>query len=367
MAFATFGFAYLAARPDRARLLALATGLGSGALVTLSLVAFPLWWQFFGPQSYHGLDHGPTGNDLVAFTRYASQSIAGDPVSAGDVAINRTEENAFFGWPLIVLVVVILCWLRHDAVARSLGIAAFVMAWLSTGVELVIAHEPTGVPGPWAILTELPLLDSVLESRLTLGCVPAIAALLALAADRMHTMRGDTTVRLLWIGSLTAALLPLVPLPLETYDRPPVPRFLADGTWRSYVDPGGAVVPVPVATPGYSEPMHWQVEAGLGYPMPEGYFLGPSGPDDPRGRYGAAQRPTSQLLRTVAARGEPATIGPRERSNALADLRYWNADLVVLAPRDHDQALRTTLTDLLGRPGKWVGDVWIWDVRELTP
>ncbi|GAB3435527.1 glycosyl transferase [Actinophytocola sediminis] len=368
MTLLVFGVAYLLAHPNPARLLRpLAVGLGTGAVVALAIVAVPLWWQFFGPQSYHSLEHGPTGNDLLAFTRYASQSVAGDPGSAGAVAMNRTEENAFFGWPLIILVVVILWWLRRDALARALGVAAFVLAWLSTGVELVIANEPTGIPGPWVVLTELPLLDTIIESRLALGCVPAIGALLALAADRIDatTIRSGPT-RLWWLGSLVAALLPLVPLPLETYDRPSTPRFFTEDTWKSYVDPGGSVVPVPLASPGNAEPMRWQVVAGLDFPIPEGYFLGPNAPDDRRGRYGATHTPTSQLLETVATEGEQPSIGEPERAAARHDLRYWRADLIVLAPRQHDQALRATLAALLDQQGVLVGDVWIWDVRHLT-
>jgi len=369
VALLVFGLAFLPTVADRARTVrALARGLGIGALVTLAIIAIPVWWQFFGPQSYQVLDHGQTGNDLAAFTHYASQSIAGDPASASQYAMNPTEENAFFGWPLVVLLVVLGYWLRRDGLARALGITALVMAWLSTGVELMVAHTGTGIPGPWAILTNLPPFDSVLESRLTLGAVPAIAALLAIATDRIRATASqqESPVRLLWLGTLTAVLLPLVPVPLETHERPPTPAFLADGTWKSYVDPGGTVVTVPLPSPGNSEPLHWQADAGLDFPLPGGYFVGPNGPDDPRGRYGAPLRPTAQLLETVADKGESAGETDAERSAAKRDLRYWHADVVVLVPRDHDEALWRTVSALLGQPGRQVNGVWIWDVRKLT-
>jgi hypothetical protein len=369
LALLVFGLAYLPTTADRARVArTLARGLGIGALVTLAIVAIPLWWQFSGPQSYEVIDHGRTGNDLAAFTHYAGQSLAGDPETAGTYAMNPTEQNAFFGWPLVVLLVVLGFWLRRDRVARALGITVLAMAWLSTGVTLNVAHTDTDIYGPWALLTKLPPFDSVLESRLTLGAVPAIAALLAIAADRIRatTRNLESPARLLWIGALTAALLPLAPLPLETHERADTPTFFADDTWKSYVD-GGTVVTVPLPSPGNTDPLHWQVDAGLDYAIPGGYFVGPNGPTDPRGRYGAPQRPTERLLDTVAQKGEPAGATAEERAAARQDLRYWRADVVVLVPRANDEALRETVDALLDTASREVNGVWLWDVRHLTP
>ena len=55
-----------------------------------------------------------------------------------------------------------------------------VMGVLSLGVELTVAHTDTGITLPWAWFAKLPLLESVLESRFAMGCIPAIAILLTL-------------------------------------------------------------------------------------------------------------------------------------------------------------------------------------------
>ncbi|MEC3981965.1 glycosyl transferase [Amycolatopsis sp. H20-H5] len=375
LAFAVFAVCYLLQhRGDvRAMLRPLGIGLGVGAALAFVLVAFPLWWQFFGPQSYQALEHGPSGNDAAAMTRFATQSLAGDPTSAADVSINRTEENAFFGWPLIVLMVVVTIWLWREAVARSLAITMFLMAWLSLGATLVLAHHDTGVPGPWKLLADLPLFESVLESRFAMGAVLAVGALLALATDRVFAApvplpgAWPLPVRLLWIGAVVAVLLPVAPTELIVKERPPTPAFLADGTWRIYVGPGGTVVPVPLAGSGESEPLHWQVDAGLEYAMPEGYFVGPSGPGDKRGRYGAAQRPTSSLLDVVRQTGMAVTVTEAQHQQALDDLRYWRADVLIVVPREHDDTFRTTVDQLVRKPGQFVDGVWMWDVRTITP
>ncbi len=378
LTFLVFVIAYLI--PHRAEirgmLAPLAKGVGIGAVVALLIAGFPLYWQFFGPQSFHSLLHGSAGNDTAAFTRFATQSIAGAPDAAADVSMNRTEENAFFGWPLIVLMVVLTVWLWRDVVSRALAITMYVMALLSLGVEITVAHDDTGVAGPWKWLGQLPLLDSLLESRLAMGCIPVVGALLAIATHRVWTAAAEQPapldgkppfpLRMIWIGAIVAVLLPIAPTELVTHQRPLSPPFFADGIWRQYVAPGGSLVPVPLPSTGEAEPLHWQVDAGLGYPMPEGYFVGPTSPDDRSGRYGAVPRPTSDLFAQVERTGQAAEVTEADRTQALADLRYWNADVLVVGPRQNQEALKSTVELLLRKPAEFVGGVWIWDVRPMT-
>ena len=378
LTFIVFAVAYLIPRRGEIRgmLAPLAKGVGIGAVVALLIAGFPLYWQFFGPQSFHSLLHGPAGNDTAAFTRFATQSIAGAPEAAADVSMNRTEENAFFGWPLIVLMVMLTIWLWRDVVSRALAITMYVMAFLSLGVEITVAHEDTGIPGLWKWLGQLPLLDSLLESRLAMGCIPVVGALLAIATHRVWTaaaeqpepLEGKTRfpLRMIWVGALVAVLLPIAPTELVTHERPLSPSFFADGTWRQYVAPGGSLVPVPLPSTGEAEPLHWQVDAGLGYPMPEGYFVGPTSPDDRRGRYGAVPLPTSDLFAEVERTGQAADVTEADRTQALADLRQWKASVLVVGPRQNQEALKSTVELLLRKPAEFVGGVWIWDVRALT-
>jgi hypothetical protein len=293
------------------------------------------------------------------------------------VSINPLEENAAFGWPLIILFAVVTLWLWREALVRALAIAAVALAALSIGPTLVVAHVDTGVPGPWSLLSELPLFDTMLMSRFALGCLPAIGALLALATQRVmdsppvHPTDGapSVPVRLLWVGALVAALLPIAPVGLPVASRGPVPTFVTSGVWQQYVEPGGAVVQVPL--PGTrsgidSEALHWQVRADLGFRLAAGYFVGPTSSSDPSGRYGARPRPTTLLLDDVRRSGVVRPLTPQQRQQAQDDLRYWNADVLVLAPGRNDVALRRTVDDLLGMPSRVVGGVWLWDVRALT-
>ena len=381
-----FGIVYICLKPAVARAAArrFLAGVSLGAAVCLAIVGYPLWFQFFGPQGYRSIEHGPVGNDAAALTAFSSESIAGHPLVAGNLSINPTEENAFFGWPLLSLVVVIAIWLWRSAGVKTLAITTFVMAALSLGVELAVNGEKTGIPGPWVLLSDLPLFETVIESRLALGCVPLIGMLLALASDRVVALAatynsaadrndvvdakadgtnapGGMPLRLLWFGTLVAILLPVAPTPLEVVDRPVTPNFFADGTWKDYVKPGTSVVSVPLPSPEYARALRWQVDAGLEYPIAEGYFLGPNGPER-KGNYGAVRRPTSKLLRDVAETGEVPEITDGDRAVASEDMRFWRAGVVVLPAHPKQGELRETVNLLLGRQGRQVADVWIWEM-----
>ncbi|WJJ11553.1 glycosyl transferase [Prescottella equi] len=368
IAFVVFGIAYGASRPGEAVAAARrgVKGLCVAGVVALAIVAVPLWWQFLGPQSYHSIEHGPVGNDVNAFTRFPTQSLAGDLGSAAGLSMNATEENAFFGWPLLLLVAMTAVWLWRAPMARAAAATVAVMGVLSLGVELTVAHTDTGITLPWAWFAKLPLLESVLESRFAMGCIPAIAILLALGTDRAIAAGrvGQRSTTLLWLGWLAVSLLPLAPAPLEVAHRAPTPAFFADGTWRSYVS-DGSVVTVPLPRPEDAKALQWQVGQKFGYPIAGGYFVGPAGPED-KGKYGPDDRPTALLLAKAQSTGVVPPVDDATRATALDDLRFWNADVVVLPPGKNQQALHTTLERLLGVDGRWVDGVWAWDVRNLT-
>jgi hypothetical protein len=194
--------------------------------------------------------------------------------------------------------------------------------------------------------------------------------LLAVAGDRILTLAkqsGTTSTRLpraLWSGALAAALLPLIPTPLRAEVPPPVPTFFTHGTWRQYAGTG-SVVPVP-PDEWSSDALRWAVATDLQLRIADGYFLGPRGSDNPRARFGATPRWTTDMLRSVATTGRTPTITGDVRSQFVEDLRYWQADALVLVDRPHRDALRAVLDELVGRSGIDVGGVLVWDVREFV-
>lgn len=366
MGMVLFALAYAAVRRDVARTAwrPLLRGLAIGAAVCLPIVAIPLYWQFFGAQSYHSVLHGDNaGNSPMALLSFAERSlIAGDRDRANALSLNPTEQNAFYGWPLVALAFAIVVRLWERPAVKALAFTAVAAAFLSLGPKFRIPLTDTVLPGPWALLAKKPLFESVIEGRVAMICAPALGMLLAVAVERLAATRKLSTQ---YFGTLAVvlAVLPIVPAPLKSVERVDVPPFIADGMWKSYVGKGESLVPVPLPDPGNAEALHWQTAAGLGFKLPGGYFNGPYG-DDRVGIYGASPRFTSNMLRDVRYNGVAPTIGDNWRAQAKKDFAFWKAGVLVLAPQGNDGVLRETLEQLTGKPGKWTGGVWVWDLHD---
>lgn len=351
-----------------------AAGLSVAAGFAVLLLGYPLYLQFFGPYAYHGLPASVRGYgaDLLSFVSFSRGSLAGQPAPAKPLAPNLTEENSFFGWPLAVLVVALVCWLRRTATVLALAAVGAVFALLSLGPEIRLAGHRTGVPGPWAALAGLPVFDSALPTRWALAVAPVIGILLAIGCARAGKLarrypRAAAPIRFAVVAVLAMALVPLVPLPVRVVRLAPTPRFVTSGAWKPYVAGGRSVVTLPLPESSYPDPLRWSARTGLDMPIARGYFLGPADrPGDRTALFTAPPRPTSRLLADVGRNGRLPAITATQRAEAVEDLRYWRAGVVVLAPRRHDDALRQVMTELTGIQPTRSGGVWLWDARGLA-
>ncbi|UXY28901.1 dolichyl-phosphate beta-glucosyltransferase [Streptomyces sp. HUAS TT20] len=361
-----FAAAYAVVRRDVARQAwrPLLKGLLIGAAVCLPLVAYPLYWQFTGPQSYRSVLHGDNaGNSPLSLVAFAERSLfAGDAQTANSLSLNPTEQNAFYGWPLVALALAILVRLWEQALVRALAFTAVAAAVLSLGPKIRFPLTDTVYPGPWALLADKPLFESVIEGRVAMVCAPALGMMLAITVDKLAATRAVGTMYFGFLGVLLA-LAPLVPAPLKAEERAEVPAFFTDGTWKSYVREGESLVPVPLPDSGSAEALHWQTAAHLGFRIPGGYFNGPYG-EDRIGIYGASPRYTSNMLRDVRWTGVVPIIGKNWQAQAERDFAYWKAGALVVVPQPNDDKLRTALHKLTGRAGKWTHGVWVWDLHE---
>jgi hypothetical protein len=377
LACGVFTVAYALADPAAARRLAgpLAGRVAVGAVTAGVLLAYPLWFQFLGSGHYRGLPFDPASYvlDLGSFTAMARATVTGSDAVPGHLSPNATEENSFFGLGLIVLCAVVVVWLWRRPLVRALAVCAVVFAALSLGPQVRLNGHLTDVPGPYRLVAGLPVVDLAVPARFPLVCLPVLAVLLALSVDRVFTAPAAGTdaparppVRLLWTGAVLAVLLPLTPTPLWTRPVWPVPDFVATGQWRSYVPAGRTLVPVPPTTGGEATAgMYWSARTNLAFTVPGGYFIGPQGPEDLRARWGSPDRPTAVLLDRVAFTGQVPPVGPEQRRQAVDDLRYWRAAVVVQGGLTNGNAVKQTVDLLLG-PGRMISGAWVWDVRGLV-
>lgn len=408
-------------------------GLAVAGGAALVLLAYPLWLQFAGPQRYHGIgfDQIVHSEDLLSFPAFAHLSLgrlAG--LWLQRLAPNYTEETAFFGPLLFVLVIACIVRMWRRVEVRALALTGLVFAVLSLGPRLRFDGTVyRSIRLPFILLWHLPIFDTALPERLVLVVIPIVAVILALALDQVlapalpavptaessaveHPTIEPPTVehpateslapaaaqdsgnpsevaagpatgvaaasraarrrRQWFVAALAVALLPLVPLPVQTMHRTPVPVFFSDGTWRQYVHSGQTVMAVPPTSDLLPDGQRWQTAANFGFAIPAGFFLGPGGPDN-RSRIGPVPRPTDKLLTKVAMDGKPPVITDVERRQARADLAYWHATIVVLSDGGDGSrwtgnrgALLDTATALFGTPQR-VEDVWLWRVSEIPP
>jgi hypothetical protein len=363
LAVFVLGYAAMAPRTARAVAPRFAAGLGVAAAVSGVLLAYPLWFQFAGPGSYHGQPFPPDEyvTDLLSIGAYARQSLAGSGAVASALSVSATEDNTFYGLPLLVLLVVVVVVLWRSVAARAAALAGLVLLVVSMGPTLRAAGHDTGIPLPFGLVSHVPLVDLISVTRFAMVPATIVGVLLALAADRIRTYPRPRRVAF-WIG-LAVALVPVAPRPLPVVVADPLPPFLADGTWRSYVPAGRSLVPVPLpeVTSGRAG-MRWAALSGLEFGVPRGYFMGPADPPaDRTGSWHAPPRYTSDLLERVGRDGRVPVITAADRRAFAEDLRYWRAGVVVLVPgARNEEQLQATLTALSGQPPRVVGGVRLW-------
>nr|WP_229401402.1 hypothetical protein [Micromonospora okii] len=398
--------AYVAQRPRAARARAggFLGALGLGGALALLLTAYPIWFQFNGPQSYRGLQGGVFhnwGEDLVAFVTFARDTLAGD--EAVEKTIGLTEQNTWFGWPLVLVALVALALLvRRSLAARIVAVLVVVFTVASIGPVVRFDGEETTIDGPWAYIPDdLPLVEMMMPTRLSLVVAAALGVLLALAWDALARTapaggprvpaprppadgapadaaadpadaapatatatavpaRSRRWLRPVGYAALALAVLPLVPRPLPAQPVDPPPRFITSGGWRPYVPAGRTLVPVPIPSNVHGlSTLRWSALTQHAFPVPGGYFIGPNA--DGEGVFGAPNRPTSTLIYATMDSGVVPPLTEEHRRQAAEDLRHWKASVVVLGAHPREAVLRDLMTALLG-PAQRVDDVWLWKV-----
>ena len=234
---AVFVAAYAVLRPAevRARVVPFGSALGTALLTATVLLAYPLWFQFFGPQSYWGVPGSVLayGTDLRAFATFAQSSLVRHGASRSSYGV-PPEENTFFGPPLLIAVGLIIAWLwRRRVAVRALTAVALVFVVLSLGRTVTFGGRTVVRRGPMSVLGHLPLFNSAVPTRFGLALIPVVAILLAFSVHAATAAGSAAWLRYGWALALAAILLPIAPTPCWPHAPNRSPRSSPPGNGAS--------------------------------------------------------------------------------------------------------------------------------------
>jgi hypothetical protein len=265
--------------------------------------------------------------------------------------------------------------MRRSASVLALTGIALLFAAMSLGPRIFLNGINTGIPGIWAVLHSVPVLNSAVPTRWAMAIAPVVGIVLALGVQRavdlvktQPSARGP--VRVAMITAVAMALVPLTPTQLEIKPMAPTPEFITSGAWKQYIDDNHTLVTLPLPDSGYPDPLRWTAITGQDMRIAGAYALLPNqNPLDPSDRtalFSPPWRPTSGLMASIRQGNPIPEITDTRREMTLADLRYWRAGAILLTPQIRDIEMLRAMTGLLGFAPTWTGGAWVWDVRHLV-
>jgi len=346
LVIAAFGVALLALMhlgQVRASLPYVAKATGAALVVFAILAAYPLGFQFLGPQRVSGSVQGPDVyvSDLLAFFL---------PGNLIHFTGNVTENDAYVGLPLLALFAagLVLGW--REPRIRWIGLTALIVAVLSLGPHLHVDGNVTPVWLPWALVARLPLMESALPARLMdigflgIGIVVAYACARALTATRPWQV---ATVVLLLAG---VSAVPSIPYPSVAAS---APAFFKPGGDVEKIPAGSVILVTPFSSKQSTDAMYWQAVANYRFRMPEGDAFTP----------GPYLGPHPSFLESTLDQldvGRPVAMTPAVRAMALADIRSFGVTTIVSGPSPGQPAIVEFLTAVVGATPVDDGGVKVW-------
>jgi hypothetical protein len=366
---------------------------GAWAFATaLVIVAVPVAWQYAAPGSVHGYIMPPSlySGRLLGYLVPDVLQLLSVPAGYGLInfpGFTPVLFGNYVGIPLLAIVAVLCVSRWRLAEVRFFSVMFGTLAVLVLGAHLHLGgHGSATVFLPWAMVSKLPLLGSILPVRLSLYLDFFAVGLLAIALDQI--LSGP---RPAWAAAVAAVMLaswlPMpVSMPVFAY---PVPTY-----FQAPLRPLGQVLlVVPFAqSVGEAAAMEWQATSQMSFGMVDGYFTRTSGAFG-RFYHGPPLNPLTWDFWTIedggVGPGLPIDrkfgfvpiarwLGRRDHYFARAEplvthslrvfvsryLRRHGVNAVVLGPCTEHRALEGFLVDLLGQPRR-VGGVAVWHSGSL--
>jgi hypothetical protein len=335
-----------------------ALGMQVAVLSFLVLAAYPLKVLAFGPQRVVGTIEPPNVfvADLLSFVTPPGYRFPGAIDVLGIVAKftgNGVETGgAYLGVPgLVVLALALIIGWRSEVV-RFAGLLSACVMVLALGPTLHVAGHVTELPLPWALVQVLPLMGGALPARLMLFAWLGVAVVLGVVGGRLISSGWRSA------GAAIAAaaffLIPIFPTPPLLTTPVTAPTFFSSHGEVTHIPQGSVALVTPFSNQESSTAMYWQVSSDFRFRMPEGeaFVPGPSLSPPPSS--------LQQDLVALDAGTYPAQPPADERAPALANLRQWNVDTIVVGPSPGQSRIVAFFTRVLGRRPERTGGVSVW-------
>ncbi len=341
----------------------LARSLAAAVVVLAVLCAWPAWVLLRGPSR----PRGPI-RDAVTMGADAANLVVPSPLTAirpGTDALAAAmraypgEQGSYLGVAMLLVVLAAVVLVRSREVVLT-AVVTVLLGVLSLGTSVAVLGRDTGVPLPWRVLVDLPLVGQAEAGRLAPFVALGVVVVWALALEHLTRpsvgpwRRAGRAVVVVLVLAAAVTWVPVDDQRTTTADAPPFFTAGAVGLGPAAPDGGPPIVemvprPSQVWTGG-GDPLRWQALAGYAFRQTGGYFIGgsPRVPVLYEGEIGAFQRGVAD-----GGRGDVAA--------ARADLAARHVSAIVVVPTavtDPDSAVRWARA-VGGGPGRYAEGVWI--------
>ena len=349
-----------------------AKGLGVGFVVSVVLLAWPVWFALAGPAHLSGLvwKYLPILGGYRA-SNFVSSSF---PNRSGNLylALGGYEgtplgSSTYLGWTLIAVLFAGAVAFWRDKKVWFFGFLLVLCVVLSVGPQ-------KGEWVPARLFFNVPVLENIIEQRYMAVGYLAAAVLLALILFCVHERWPDWRG---WLGSLAVAALALVPManvfaPTLPFAMRPVilPRWYT--TVAPSLPPGRVLLSYPAPFSGIQVAMSWQAVNRMHYSQ-----AGGGGPQGQASRAGSAAPAVDILTNLGLGIGIAEPVGTTAEYAAIRHaLKVWGVTTVVVATNPGAPKLQkgrdptyaaAFMTGALGRLPTVQAGAWVWnDVQADT-
>jgi hypothetical protein len=324
----------------------------TAGVVFAAIAAWPLSVQFTGAQRVKGdIQQTNRSADLYGFAVPGRQQA----LSTEGTAARAGASAGYLGAPLLLVVAAVAVRRWRDPMVRVTLALLLAAAVLSLGPSLLVGGRDTGIRLPMAFLERLPLLDSLIPSRLAQLTALFAGLLLALFLHGVWRRGGWRRVAVAPVGLIVlASLWPALRPEGEKVATPPF--FTGAGVRALPRDGVTLVLPFPYRR--IALPMTWQAESGMWFRMPGGYFIGPQ----PNGRPRFDTNPStgSRVFGGIYGGRPPPPLTKQWRRALARDFVRWRVGSVIVGPMPHRAVMVRFLTELLGARPEQAGGVYLW-------